>query len=110
MHGLQRRVTKAALRFVEDTLEGKVVVGLHDDAQVRESVPDFLTFVEPRAADDAVRNAELHETFFETAHLKRGADENGDVADLAAIARDEFDVVGDLARFFLRAARDGPPR
>jgi hypothetical protein len=30
--GLQRRIAQAALRLVEDALEGEVVVGLNDDA------------------------------------------------------------------------------
>ena len=99
--GLKGSVAEAALGLVEDALEGEIVVGLGDNAQIGEGIPDFLALVEARATDHAIGDAELHETLFKRAHLEGGAHEDGDVAELAAVAGDLLDVACDGAGFFL---------
>ena len=66
---LHRRIAKAALRHVDDALEGEIVGGLVDDAQIGERIADFGALVEARAADDAIGHAERHEPIFDFAHL-----------------------------------------
>ena len=66
---LQRLVAEAALRDVDDALEGEVVVGRDGDAEVGHRVADLLALVEARAADDAVGQADGQEAVLEGAHL-----------------------------------------
>ncbi len=51
---LHRGISDAALGLVDDTLEGQVVVGLMDHAQIGQRVAQFHALVEARAADDAI--------------------------------------------------------
>ena len=51
----KRRLAKAPLGLVIDTLEGEVVVGLGDAAKIGQRVAYFRPLVESRAADDLVR-------------------------------------------------------
>ncbi len=78
---LHRRLADAAPRRVDDALEGEVVGGLGDDAEIGERVADLLALVEARAADDAVVEAEGDEAVLEGAHLERGADQDGDLVE-----------------------------
>ena len=92
VHQLQGSVAEAALGRVEDALEGEVVGGLRDAAQIGQRIADFRALVEARAADHAIGQAKRDEALFELAHLERGAHENGDVVKRdcrrgAAIAR-----------------------
>src|SRR3546814_5523063 len=53
-----RLVAKAALGGVDDTLEGEVVGGLGNDAEIGQRIADFSPLVEAEAADDAVGRSE----------------------------------------------------
>src|SRR6185437_13361711 len=68
----ERSIAQAALGLVEDALEGEVIAGLSDAAKIGERIADFRPLVEPRAADDLVREAERDEPLLEFAHLERG--------------------------------------
>ena len=113
MQHLHGGVAEAALRRVDDALEGEVVGRLRDDAKVGERVADLGALVEARAADDAVGQAELDEAVFELAHLERGAHQNGDLVErmvLATLARRALqllDLLADRAGFFLRVPGAG---
>ena len=97
----ERRVAEAALGLVVDALEGEVVVGLGDAAQIGERVADFRPLVEPRAADDLVRQAERDEPLLEFAHLKRGAHEDRDLVERNALVLGGLDLLADEPRLLL---------
>ena len=64
---------EAALRRVDDALEGEVVGRVHRGAEIGERVADLHALVEARAADHAVVQAERDEAVLELAHLVGGA-------------------------------------
>ena len=106
---LQGRFAEAALGRVDDALEGEIVGGLRDAAQIGERVADFGALVEARAADDAVGQAERDEALLEFAHLERGAHQNGDVVERWPPRCNLLDLLADDARLLLAVpdARDG---
>src|SRR5688572_22111813 len=106
---LQRRVAKTTFGHVDDAVEGEVVGGRVDHAQIRQRVADLRGLVKARAADHPIGQAEGDEAILELAHLERGADENGDLVQLLALALDLLDLLADRARLFLRipGAGDG---
>ena len=71
-----RLVAEPALGGVDDALEGEVVGGLGDQAQVGERVADLGALVEAEAADDLVGEADRDEAVLELARLELGADED----------------------------------
>ena len=77
--GGDRLVAEPALGGVDDPLEGEIVGGLGDDAQVGEGVADLGALVEAEAADDPVVEADRDEAVLELAGLELGADEDRDV-------------------------------
>ena len=113
MQHLHGGVAQAALGHVDDALEGEVVGRLRDDAQIGQRVPYFGALVKPRAADDAIGQAELDEAVFEFAHLERGAHQNGDLVErmvealVAGVALQLLDLLADRAGFFLRIPAAG---
>ena len=113
MQHLHGGVAQAALRHVDDALEGEIVGRLRDDAQIGQRVADFGALVEARAADHAIGQAELDEAVFEFAHLERGAHQNGDLVErmvdalLARVALQLLDLLADRAGFFLRVPGAG---
>ena len=94
-------VAEAALRHVDDALEGKVVGALGDDAEEGHGVADFLALVEARAADDTVVEADLDEAILEGAHLEGGAHQDGHVVQLEAVSLIGLDGLADGACFFV---------
>ena len=104
---LHRGVADAAARRVDDALEGEVVGGLGDDAEIGQRVADLLPLVEARAADDAIVEAEGDEAILEGAHLERGADEDRDLVEDVALALELLDLLADGARLLLRVPRRG---
>ena len=67
--------------------------------QVGERVLDLAPVVEPRAADDLVRDADAHEVLLEHAALRVGPVEDGDVAPAAvALVVQRGDLVRDPLR------------
>ena len=102
-------VAKPALRHIDDALEGEIVGGRIDHAQISQRVADFGALVESRTADHAIGQAERDEAVFELAHLVGGADENGDLVQPLAGALQVLDLLADAAGFLFRipGAGDG---
>ncbi len=98
---LERGIADAALRQVDDALEGEVVVGRGGDLEIGERIADFLPLIEARAADHPIGQAEGNEAVFEGAHLERGAHQDRHVGERVALALQVFDVVADGARFLV---------
>ncbi len=94
-------VAEAALRRVDDALEGEVVGRCVDDAEIGHGVADLGALVEARAADHPIGQAEGDEAIFELAHLERGADQDGDLVEQVAGALQPFDLLADRAGLFL---------
>ena len=94
-------VAEAALRHVDDALEGEIVGRRVDHAQIGQRVADFRALVEPRAADHAIGQAERDEAIFEFAHLERGPHQDRDVVELVAGALQLLDLLADGAGFLL---------
>ena len=107
---LQRGVAEAALWRVDDALEGEIVGGLRDAAQIGEGVADFGALIEARAADDAIGQAERDEAFLEFAHLERGAHENGDLFEIVRAPLQLLDRLADRPRFLLAVPDAGHAR
>src|SRR5215472_1609103 len=101
MQLLHRGAADAAPRSVQDTLEGKVVRGLVDEAQIGKRVSDFLSFVKPRPADHAIRDGERDEPLLELAGLKTRADKDRDLAERMLLSVQYFDFITDPAGFLL---------
>src|ERR1700719_3337568 len=76
---LHRCVAEPALGHIDDALEGEIVGRRIDHAQIGQRVANFRAFVEARAADHAVGQAECDEAVLELAHLERGAHQDGDL-------------------------------
>ena len=85
--------------FVDNPLEGQIVVRLQNDAEIGEGVADFRAFVELRAADDLIGNGFGNKFFFKFAGLKSGAHQNRHVGVLRAVAQMIVDLVDDIAGF-----------
>ena len=107
---LQGGVAEAALRQVEDALEGKIVGGLRDTAQIGERIADLGALVKSRAADHPVGQAKRDEPLLEFAHLERGADKNRDLVERMALALQLLDLFADHAGFFFRIPHAGDGR
>ncbi len=104
MQRADRGVAQAALRGVDDALEGEVVGRLADEAEVSHGIADFEALVEAGAADDAVVEAERHEAVFEFAHLEGGAHEDRHVVQrmlfaVGIAALQPLDLLADGAGF-----------
>ncbi|OWK23708.1 hypothetical protein AJ87_32635 [Rhizobium yanglingense] len=93
------RVAEAALRGVDDALEGEVVGGLGDEAEIGHGIADFEALVKARAADDAVVEAERHEAIFEFAHLEGGAHQDRHVVEVMLLALQGLNLLADGAGF-----------
>ncbi len=101
-------VAQAALRRVDDALEGEVVGRRVDDAEIGQRVADFGALVEPRAADDAIGQAERDEAVFELAHLvTRRAPGSPSLRANGPCALELLDLLADRAGLFL--AESQPP-
>ena len=98
---LDRRVAEAALRHVDDALEGEIVGGLVDAAQIGEGVADFGALVEARAADDPIGHAERDEPLFDLAHLGGDAHQDGDLGERMLLGVQRLDLLADEARLLL---------
>ena len=97
----QGGVADAAARLVDDALEGEVVGGLMDQAQIGERVAHLLALVEAQAAQHAIGQAQLDEALLELAGLEAGADQDRDLAQGRAAALQGLDLLADLARLLL---------
>ena len=105
-------VAEAAPGHVDDALEGEVVGGGVDDAEISQRVADFLALVKSGAADHAIGQAQRDEAILELAHLERGAHQDGDLVERMRVARpvvalELLDLLADRARLFLRIPAGG---
>ena len=98
---LQGRLAEPALGQIDDALEREVVVRLMDHAQIGDRVADLGALVEARAADHAVRQAEIDEALLEGAGLEARPHQHGDVVEAAAGALMGLDLLADEARLLL---------
>ena len=111
---LHAGVADAALRHIDDPLEGQVVVLGLDQAQIGVGVADFGPFEEAGAADDLVGDGQHDQPFLEGPHLEGGADQDGHVlvfqARLAGVgATRGLDLVGDQTRLGLAVPDSAHP-
>ncbi len=104
---LQRRVAQAALRGVDDPLEGEVVGGVAGDAQVGQRVADLGALVEARAADHPVGQAELDEAVLDLAHLGRDPHQHRDLGERMLLGLERLDRFREEPRFLLRVPSAG---
>ncbi len=74
-------------------------MGIDDEAQVGEHVLDFFAFVEPDAADDAVRHTLAHECIFNGSRLRVGAIQHRDHRLWVLLSRFS-NGAGDVIRLF----------
>ncbi len=70
----------AARRQVDDALEGGVIGGIADQAQIGQRILDLGALEEALAAIDAIRQPGLDQRLLEQSRLRRGAIEDGAVA------------------------------
>ena len=98
---LDRDVAQAALGPVDDALQGKIVVALRDDAQIRQRIAVFGAVVEAGAPDHAIGDTERQKAVFEFAHLERRAHQNGHLGKCLALPLQVFGFGGGIARFLL---------
>src|SRR5690606_20402886 len=91
---LHRAVAQAAFGQVDDALEGKIVVRLHQHAEIGDGIADLATFVEAQAPDHAVFQAHRHEALFEGAGLVAGAHQDGDFVQRGPVAFQRLDLFG----------------
>ncbi len=101
MKRLKGRGADPAARQVDDALEGEIVGGLVEEAQIGDRVADFLALVEAQAPDDAISQAERQKTLLEFAGLEAGAHQDGALRQLLALGVQRFDLVADPAGLFL---------
>ena len=109
---LHRGVAEAAPRHVDDALEGEIVAGGVDDAEIGQRVADLLALVEARAANDPIRQTEGDEAVLELAHLERGAHEDRHLVErmrlaVAVVALELLDLLAHAARLLLRIPAGG---
>ena len=95
MDRVQRGLAQASLGQVHDPLEGEIVVGAHDDADVGHGIPDLLPLVEAQAPDHPVGQADGEKAFLEGAGLEAGADQDRDVVEARAFALKRLDGFAD---------------
>ena len=98
---LQCRLAQTALGKIDDALERQVVVRLVHRAQIRDRVADLGPFVEARAADHQLRQAEMDEALLECARLEARAHQDRDVVEPASGALLGLDLLADEARLLL---------
>ena len=90
---------EAALRHVDDALEGEVVgAACATTRKIGQRIADFQALVEARAADDAVVEAERDEAVLELAHLEGGAHQDRHVVELVALAAGSCSISSPTAR------------
>ena len=106
-HAAQGAVADAAPRQVDDPLQGQIVVGLADDAEIGDRVADLGPLVEARAADHPVGDAQLDEPLLEGAGLEAGPDQHRRLAELAALPLPGLDLVGDEGGLLLVVPQAG---
>ena len=67
---LQGRLADAALRHVDDTLEGDIIRTVRDQLHVREDILDLPALVEVDTPDDLIRHAHLDALLLEQSRLR----------------------------------------
>ena len=105
-------VAEAALRHIDDALEGKIVGRRIDHAQIGQRIADFGALVKTRPADHAIGQAQRDEPVFELAHLERGAHQDRNLVErmgfaFKTLALQLLDLLADGAGFFFGIPRAG---
>ena len=98
---LERCLPQAAWRNVDDAREGKVVLAVDEQAQVRDDVLHLLPFVERHSADNLMGNPAGAEGLLERTSERRHAAEDRDIAQ---------PVLAFAVPFPRSARRSTPPR
>ena len=98
---LHRCLTDAALGHVDDAFEGQVIIGLTHQTQVGNGVADFPTLIETRPAKDLVGQPDVDHPFFDRAHHRRRAHEDGKILVVPALTMQTLDFVSDVTGFFV---------
>ncbi len=101
MQGFQGRFAETPPRRIGDALEFEVVGRVERHLEIGRSVSDFLALVETGTADDPIGKPKGDEAVLEGAHLKRGADEDRDLAQGVALPLQLLDILADDAGFLL---------
>ena len=96
-------IAKPALGHIDDALEGEVVGGRIDHAQISQRIADFGALIESRAADHAIVQAERDKAVFHLAHLVGRAHEDRDLVQVLAGALQLLDLLADRARLFFES-------
>ena len=103
--------TDAAGRFVNDTLEGAVIVAVRDQAQVRQRVLDFSALEEAQTAINPIGNSGVDQPFLKNARLRVRAIQNGRIGARIAlcdpVTQATDDKVGFVALVVRRVHLDG---
>ena len=102
VHDLKGRIAKAATRRVEDAFEGQIIRRLCHDAQIGQRIADFGALIKARSANHPIGKAQSDETFFEFAHLERGAHEDRHFIEALATTLQLLDLLANAARLFFR--------
>src|SRR5208283_4188405 len=110
MQQLQSRVAQAALRRIDDPLEGEIVGGRRNAAEIGESVANFRALIKARTADHAIRQTERDEALLELAHLEGGAHQDRDLLQRMAAPLQLLDLLADRARLLLAVPDAGDRR
>ena len=96
---IDRRGADAALRFVDDTDEGDVLVRVGDQAQIRQDVFDFFSFIELCPADHLIRDVRLEQHLFKSTRLSVRPIQNGHFAVIDTLLAEFFHLIDDKERF-----------
>src|SRR6185369_8811078 len=121
MDGRQRLVTEPTLRLIHNPLEGQVVSGCMNKAQIRQRISVVGAFPKAPSADYLVRNTNCDKPLFKISCLKLSADQNGDFVEAPTGSHVTLDLLTDPPRFLrsvphtddpylLAVARVGPQR
>ena len=97
---------KTPLGRVGHPFKGQIVVGADGQPEIGHGVANLHAFIEPGAADHAIRQADGQEPVLEGAHLVAGADENRHVVKAVRLQMpgaplQRLDLLADPARLFL---------
>jgi len=71
-----RLLPDLATRRIDNATETNSIVGIEEEAEVRENILDFFTFIKPDSSIDLVRDSITNERFFDESRLTIGSIEN----------------------------------
>lgn len=106
LNGLHRFVAQPALGVVHHPLERQIVGRRHRQPEIGHRIADLQAFIEPRAADHPIGQADGQKPILERAHLMAGAHQNRHAIGrlrrhAARAALQRLDLIADPARLVL---------